>query len=145
MVMSDVNALLISTTGVFSKLTCQDATKKALRQAHDAKRDSADSQRDKIAIVEHRFNLLNNLGNIVNQGDTKSIQLAIRAIFPEGVSFDGNQCRTPRLDEVLRYSLLLDSDCEGVFAGEQGKLLKKSLWVDPAGQKPNTINPDLVK
>ena len=110
--------------------------KKALRQAHDAKRDSADSQRDKIAIVEHRFNLLDNLGNIVNQGDTKSIQLAIRAIFPEGVSFDGNQCRTPRLDEVLRYSLLLDSDCEGVFAGEQGKLLKKSLWVEPGGVEP---------
>ena len=51
----------------------------------------------------------------------------------------------PRLDEVLRYSLLLDSDCEGVFAGEQGKLLKKSLWVDPAGQKANTLDPDLVK
>ena len=41
---------------------------------------------------------------------------------------------------MLRYSLLLDSDCEGVFAGEQGKLLKKSLWVDPAGQKPNKIH-----
>jgi len=80
----------------------------------------------------------------VHQGDTKSIQRAIRTIFPDGVSFDGNQCRTPRLDEVLRYSLLVDNDCEAVFAGKQGKILKKSLWVDPAGQKPNTINPDLV-
>ena len=107
--------------------------KKALRQAHDAKRDSADSQRDKIAIVEHRFNLLENLGNIVHQGDAKSIQRAIRTIFPDGVSFDGNQCRTPRLDEVLRYSLLVDNDCEAVFAGKQGEILKKSLWVEPGG------------
>ena len=32
-----------------------------------------------------------------------------------------------------------------VFAEKQGGTLKKSLWVEPAGQKPNTINPDLVK
>jgi len=24
-------------------------------------------------------------------------------------------------------------------------ILKKSLWVDPTGQKPNTLNPDLAK
>ncbi len=47
-----------------------------------------------------------------------------------------DRSRTPRLDEVLRYSLLLDSDCEGVFAGEQGKLLKKSLWVEQRGVEP---------
>ena len=28
--------------------------------------------------------------------------------------------RTPRLDEVLRYSLLVDNDCEAVLAGKQG-------------------------
>ena len=115
--------------------------KKALRQAHDAKRDSADSQRDKIAIVEHRFNLLENLGNIVHQGDAKSIQRAIRTIFPDGVSFDGNQCRTPRLDEVLRYSLLVDNDCEAVFAGKQGEILKKSLWVEPGAIHPKVNLP----
>ncbi len=49
-----------------------------------------------------------------------------------------------RLEEALRYSLLVDNDFEAVFAGKQGEILKKSLWVDPAGQKPNTINPDLV-
>ena len=52
--------------------------------------------------------------------------------------------RTPRLDEVLRCSLFVDNDFEAVFAGKQGEILKKSLWVDPAGQKPNTLNPDLV-
>ena len=53
--------------------------------------------------------------------------------------------RTPRLDEVLRCSLFVDNDFEAVFAGKQGEILKKSLWVDPAGQKPITLNPDLVK
>ena len=77
-----------------------------------------------------------NLGNIVNQGDTKSIQLAIRAIFPEGVSFDGNQCRTPRLDEVLRYSLLLDSDCEEDLRWRTREIAQKSLWVEPGGVEP---------
>ena len=104
---------------------------KALHQAHESQRQSAESQGEKTTIVEHRFNLLENLGNIVHQGDTKSIQRAIRTIFPDGVSFDGNQCRTPRLDEVLRYSLLVDNDCEAVFAGKQGEILKKSLWVEP--------------
>ena len=93
-------------------------------------------QGEKTTIIEHRFNLLENLGNIVHQGDTKNIQRAIRTIFPDGVSFDGNQCRTPRLDEVLRYSLLVDNDCEAVFAGKQGEILKKSLWVEPGGVEP---------
>ena len=110
--------------------------KKALHQAHESQRQSAESQGEKTTIVEHRFNLLENLGNIVHQGDTKSIQRAIRTIFPDGVSFDGNQCRTPRLDEVLRYSLLVDNDCEAVFAGKQGEILKKSLWVEPGGVEP---------
>jgi len=46
---------------------------------------------------------------------------------------------------LLRYCSLVDNDGNGSFAGKQGEILKKSLWVDPAGQKPNTINPDLVK
>ena len=52
--------------------------------------------------------------------------------------------RTAGLDEDLRHILLVDNDCEAVFGGKQGEILKKSLWVDPAGQKPNTLNPDLV-
>ena len=56
-------------------------------QAHESQRKSAESQGEKTTIVEHRFNLLENLGNIVHQGDTKSIQRAIRTIFPDGVSF----------------------------------------------------------
>ena len=42
-------------------------------------------------------------------------------------------------------NVLVDIDCEAVFAGKQGEIIKKSLWVDPAGQKPNTLDPDLVK
>ena len=53
--------------------------------------------------------------------------------------------RTAGPDEVLRHIVLVDNDCEAVFAGKQGEILKKSLWVDPAGQKPNTLNPELVK
>jgi hypothetical protein len=52
--------------------------------------------------------------------------------------------RTAGLDEVLRHILLIENDFEAVFAGKQGEILKKSLWLDPAGHKPNTINPDLV-
>ena len=47
-----------------------------------------------------------------------------------------------RLDEVLRYCLLVDNDCEAVFAGKQGEILKKSLWVEQRGVEP--LNPDLV-
>ena len=58
----------------------------------------------------------------------------------KGCSFDGNQCRTPRLDEVLRYGLLVDNDCEAVFAGKQGEILKKSLWVEQRGVEPLDIS-----
>ena len=51
---------------------------------------------------------------------------------------------TLHLEEAVRYSLLVDNDCKAVFAGKQGEILKESLWVDPARQKPNTLNPDLV-
>ena len=73
------------------------------------------------------------------------IQLAIRTIFPDGFNFEGNQCRTRCIDEVLRYSLLLENGYVTVFAGKQAEILKKSLWLDPAGQKPNTLDPDLIK
>ena len=53
--------------------------------------------------------------------------------------------RTAGLDEVLRHILLIENDFEAVFAGKQVVILKQSLWVDPAGQKPNTLNPDLVE
>ncbi|MGB1100396.1 MAG: hypothetical protein ACPGYS_05765 [Flavobacteriales bacterium] len=46
----------------------------------------------------------------------------------------------PCLDEVLRYSLLVDNDCEAVLAGKQGEILKKSLWVEQTGVEPLDIS-----
>ena len=51
--------------------------------------------------------------------------------------------RTAGLNEFLRHILLVNNDCEAVFAGKQGEILKKSLWVEQRGVEP--LNPCLVK
>jgi len=43
---------------------------------------------------------------------------------------------------LLRYCSLVDNDGNGSFAGKQGEILKKSLWVEQRGVEP--LNPDLI-
>ena len=39
-------------------------------------------------------------------------QEIISSIFPEKLQFDGKKCRTPRINDALRYILQIDKNLE---------------------------------
>ena len=44
----------------------------------------------------------------------------ISSIFPEKLVFDGNKCRTPRMNKVLYQILLIDNNLEKYRSGQCG-------------------------
>ena len=60
----------------------------------------------------------------------------ISSIFPEKLSFDGNQCRTTRINEVLRLALNIDKGLRKNKTGQLSKKLVLSRVVELQGVEP---------
>ena len=63
-------------------------------------------------------------------------QELIRSIFPEKLSFDGEICRTERINDVLRFILQIDKDLPENKRGDFSNKLELSRLVAPAGIEP---------
>ena len=63
-------------------------------------------------------------------------QEIISSIFTEKLQFDGKKCRTPRINDALRYILQKDKNLEEKNKGQFSKKLKLSHRVEPEGLKP---------
>ena len=59
-------------------------------------------------------------------------QELIRSIFPEKLSFDGEICRTERINDVLRFILQIDKDLPENKRGDFSNKLELSRLVAPA-------------
>ncbi|NOQ73080.1 MAG: hypothetical protein GQ574_13820, partial [Crocinitomix sp.] len=84
------------------------------------------------------LNLIKNLCNTYQTNTTEYKQRLVGSIFPKKLSFDGNQCRTPILQEVLFWVL---SHSNGYRAKKNEQLLKKlQLFavVEPEGIEPSS-------
>jgi site-specific DNA recombinase len=57
-------------------------------------------------------------------------QQLISSIFPEKFEFDGKKCRTTRINDVLRYMLLIDSDLQNKKSGQLSKKIELSTLVE---------------
>jgi len=53
----------------------------------------------------------------------------IGSIFPENIEFDGKKIRTTRINDVLRYILLIDNDLYKNKKGQISKFLSLSRLV----------------
>jgi site-specific DNA recombinase len=62
----------------------------------------------------------------------------ISSIFPEKLSFDGNQCRTTRINEVLRLALAIDKGFRKNKTGQLSNKLVLSRVVEDIGFEPTT-------
>jgi site-specific DNA recombinase len=60
-------------------------------------------------------------------------QQILGSIFPEDLIFDGEKCRTPRINEVLRLILLIDSNKKETKNGQISSFLDLSALVELAG------------
>ena len=56
--------------------------------------------------------------------------ILISSIFPESLQFDGKKCRTPRINDVLRYILQIDKDLPKNKTGQISSNLSLSRLVE---------------
>jgi len=73
-------------------------------QAHDSSKES---------LIRKAVEALNNLGvNYRNSSADRKIKL-VGSIFPEMIEFDGNKCRTPKINEAAALCLNVDGRLRG--------------------------------
>ena len=54
-------------------------------------------------------------------------QEIISSIFPEKLQFDGKKCRTPRINDALRYILQINKNLEEKNEGQISNSLQSDL------------------
>jgi site-specific DNA recombinase len=91
------------------------------------------------AYLEQGIGMLSNLEKTFNQADPRQKREILSSIFPERLIFDGNNCRTPRLNEVLYQILLIDNNLVKYKSGQLHKKLKLSAKVELRGVEPLTF------
>ena len=74
--------------------------------------------------------LLVSLGLSFPINDSAIFNRLISSIFPEKIEFDGKKCRTTRINDVLRYILLIDKELDENKKGQISKKLSLSRLVE---------------
>ena len=82
------------------------------------------------------LNALSGLKTQYVKSGVSAKQELIRSIFPEKLSFDGEICRTERINDVLRFILQIDKDLPENKRGDFSNKLELSRLVAPAGVEP---------
>ena len=82
--------------------------------------------------------MLSNLEKTFNQADPNLKREILSSTFPEKIIFDGKNCRTPRLNEVLYQILLIDKNIGENKNGQLHQKLKLSDKVEHIGIEPMT-------
>ncbi len=84
------------------------------------------------------IHLLKNLKGHYNKSTVKEKQKLLSSIFPENLFFEGKECRTARINDVLRFILQIDSELGDKKRGQFSNKLKLSSRVVPPGIEPGT-------
>ena len=88
--------------------------------------------------LERGVGILSNIGRIYKNADLTDKRKIISSIFPENLVFDGEKCRTPRINEVLRLILLIDKENPQTKSGQISEFLDMSAQVENKGVEPLT-------
>jgi site-specific DNA recombinase len=86
--------------------------------------------------LEKGIGVLENIDLMYDRADLAGKQQILGSIFPEDLIFDGEKCRTPRINEVLSLILLIDSDKQKGKSGQISEYLDLSAQVELAGVEP---------
>ena len=84
------------------------------------------------------FNELTIIKKLYDKSTVGQKQEIISSIFPDKLKFDGKKCRTPRINDTLRYILQIDKNLEEKNKGQFSKKLKLSHKVEPEGFEPSS-------
>ena len=107
----------------------------------NARKELAGLQTDnsqKSELLSKAVEVISQLGNFYAEGDAKRKQQLLGSIFPEMIEFDGEKCRTTKINEALALCLSIDAG----FSEKENRILPQKLevsgWVVPAGVEPAT-------
>ena len=84
------------------------------------------------------FNELTIIKKLYDKSTVAQKQEIISSIFPDKLKFEGKKCRTPRINDTLRYILQIDKNLEEKNKGQFSKKLKLSHKVEPEGFEPSS-------
>jgi site-specific DNA recombinase len=85
---------------------------------------------DYLNWLKNGVDALSNLKIHYANSAIRDKQQLISSIFPEKFEFDGKKCRTTRINDVLRYMLLIDSDLQNKKSGQLSKKIELSTLVE---------------
>ena len=89
--------------------------------------------------LEKGVGILSDIGRIYKNADLNDKRRIISSIFPENLVFDGEKCRTPRINDVLRLILLIDKRDPQNKSGQIFEFLDVSAQVEIRGIEPLTL------
>ncbi len=99
--------------------------------------ESSDNKELKAKIITC-LNLLQKLDNLYENADLKAKKAIVSSTFPEKLFFDGKNCRTPRINEVLLRALSADKGFRKTKSGLTHQNLVLSALVEPEGVEPSS-------
>lgn len=83
--------------------------------------------------LEKGVGILADVDRMYDRADLTGKSQILSSIFPEDLIFDGKKCRTPRINEVLRLILLIDSNKHKTKSGQISEYLDLSAQVELRG------------
>ena len=92
----------------------------------------------KSKLLEKALNAVSELGNSYFKANPDAKARLLRSIFPEMIEFDGNKCRTPKINEAVLLCLNADKGFRGNKNGKLHEKLEVSRLVEPEGFEPSS-------
>jgi len=100
---------------------------------------------EKSILLKKALNAVSELGKSYSKADSDTKARLLSSIFPEMIEFDGNKCRTPKINEAVLLCLNADKGFRGNKSGKLHEKLEVSRLVEPEGfepsSKPQTCGP----
>jgi len=75
---------------------------------------------------------------IYSKMEVSSKQRLLEVIFPEKMSYDGEKCRTGKLNEFLALILMTSRELQKGKVGQFFPKLALTHWVEPEGFEPSS-------
>ena len=125
--------------GQIEVLEYQKLKSKLVSEATNLKQISVPKDAIKKELKEKlksSVNLLGNLSKAIMSMEIEEKQLVLSSIFPEKLEFDGEKCRTLKMNQVFLLLLSIDKGSRGQEKRDKLKNLGLSLGVEPAGVEP---------
>ncbi|MFT6760221.1 MAG: site-specific DNA recombinase [Psychroserpens sp.] len=93
---------------------------------------------EKAALLNNALDVIYKLGEFYTEADAKRKIKILGSIFPEMLEFDGNKCRTTKINQAVALCLSVDKG----FSENKNRILPQKLevsgWVEPEGFEPSS-------